>query len=69
MAWLAVNPDGSEFAFNDEPTNYMYGSYTEFWHCQNKHGECLDEVMLPKGTIEKIIGRELTWFDEPVEIK
>ena len=26
-------------------------------------------VMLPKGTIKKIIGRELTWKDEPVEIE
>lgn len=25
-------------------------------------------VVLPKGTINKLIGRELTWNDEPVEI-
>ena len=25
-------------------------------------------VEVPKGTIEKIIGRKLTWKDEPVEI-
>lgn len=26
-------------------------------------------VVLPKGTIKKLIGRDLTWEDEPVEIK
>jgi hypothetical protein len=25
-------------------------------------------VILPKGTIEKIIGRKITWDDEPVEV-
>ena len=25
-------------------------------------------VILPKGTIEKIIGRKMTWDDEPIEI-
>ena len=27
------------------------------------------EVFLPKGTIKKLIGRELTWENEPVELK
>lgn len=26
-------------------------------------------IILPKGTIEKLIGRKLTWKDEPVELK
>lgn len=25
-------------------------------------------VMMPKGSIKKLIGRDLTWEDEPVEI-
>ena len=25
-------------------------------------------VIIPKGTIEKIIGRKITWEDEPVEV-
>lgn len=28
-----------------------------------------DYVELPKGTIKKLIGRELSWDDEPVELK
>lgn len=27
------------------------------------------EIEIPKGSIEKLIGRNLTWEDEPVEIK
>lgn len=26
-------------------------------------------VELPKGSIKKLIGRDLTWEDEPVELK
>ncbi len=26
-------------------------------------------IMLPKGTIRKILGRDITWKDEPVELK
>lgn len=26
-------------------------------------------VVLPKGTIKKLIGRELTWSDEPIKIE
>ena len=28
-----------------------------------------NRVELPKGTIKKLIGRELTWDDEPIELK
>lgn len=28
-----------------------------------------DVIELPKGSIKKLIGRELTWNDEPVELK
>lgn len=60
MAWLAVNKDGSE---------YVYASCPErgerfFGYEGNRY-----YVGLPKVTIKKIIGRELTWQDEPVEIK
>jgi hypothetical protein len=28
-----------------------------------------DSIKLPKGSIKKFIGRELSWDDEPVELK
>lgn len=58
MAWLAVDKDGTECVFMDYPSKdkKMFGrglsQYVEF----------------PHGSIEKLIGRKLTWDDEPVEI-
>ena len=68
MAWLAVNKDESEVIFNEYPFNCMCGMEADEWLCQDQHGENLGTVFLPKGTIKKLIGRELTWEDEPVEI-
>lgn len=59
MAWLAVDLDRKEYVYEYTPKrmiNHWYVSY----------GECCH---LPKGSIKKLIGRELTWEDEPVELK
>ena len=37
--------------------DYWINEYSE-WH-----------IELPKGSIKKLIGRELSWSDEPVELK
>ena len=29
----------------------------------------VNKITLPKGSIEKLIGKKLTWEDEPVELK
>lgn len=60
MAWVAVDKDESEFIyetkpFRDEDREWCWGNM------------CFIE--LPKGSIKKLIGRELTWNDEPVELK
>lgn len=74
MAWLAVDKYGNEEIHSVKPFRKKH-----FWEipyekdyddngfpvCYYK-GDC---IQLPKGTIKKIIGRELTWNDEPVEIK
>lgn len=61
MAWLAVDKDGTEniFQFRPKKTEKFYMPlYTySMW------------LTIPKGSIKKLIGRELTWADEPVEIK
>lgn len=58
MAWLAVDADGSE---------WIYGA------CPNRgkmYWEDFCEYMeLPRGSIKKLTGRELTWSDEPYELK
>ncbi len=62
MAWLAVDKDNSEYIYNLKPFRKNDGfehddSYYESWY-----------IRLPKGSIKKLIGRELIWDDEPVEI-
>lgn len=59
MAWLAVDRDGDEYIYYNMPSREC----NEYW-CDNIPWE----IQLPKGSIKKLIGRELTWNDEPVEI-
>lgn len=61
MAWLAVDLNGEEYIYEYKPLrDFNYNSF--------KSNNDRDYIQLPQGTIEKIIGRVLTWDDEPVEI-
>jgi len=61
MAWVAVEKDNSEWIFRDKPVRE-----TEIW--MNK--TCaVGMVQIPIGTIEKIIGKQITWDDEAHEIE
>jgi len=60
MAFVAVDKDGSEYVYSNRP--YRRND-EDWWSSRN------DFVPLPKGTIEKLIGRHLTWKDDPVELK
>ena len=62
MAWLAVDKDGAECVFENEPIKYV----TNRWVCKWSDENC---VLLPKGSIKKLLGKELTWDDDPVEIE
>ena len=53
MVYLSVGKSGNEYL-----TKYFP------WGCQ--HG--YPSVILPNGSIKKILGRELTCDDEPIEI-
>lgn len=62
MAWVAVTKQGREFIsmckpirVSDEDNYYWKDTFTE--------------NSLPSGSIKKLIGRELTWNDEPVKLK
>jgi hypothetical protein len=62
MAWLVVDGrDNTESVFEYKPIRANTG---DFWH--DCGGNCVE---LPQGTIKKLIGRELTWDDNPVELK
>lgn len=57
MAWLAVDKNGDEYIYSERP--------------QREDGYFIEEdnIFLPKGSIEKLIGKQLTWEDEPFELK
>lgn len=58
MAWIAVDKDGSEYINETKPVRLR----SDYWGCGSM-------IQLPTGTIECLIGRKLTWDDEPVELK
>lgn len=59
MAWLAVDKSGTECGYTDKPER-----------CGNiwTNAEEDEYFYLEDGTIELLLGRVLTWDDEPVEI-
>ena len=64
MAWLAVDKDGTECICNTEP----YRDWVDFKWCIENLPES-NAVKLPKGSIKKLIGKELSFADESVELK
>jgi len=64
MAFVAVDEEENESIYTQEPIRAKYRDRIGYWSRQNG-----SEIWLPKGTIEKIIGKKLTWEDEPVELK
>lgn len=63
MVWVAVNKDGSERLYPFEPYRV-----TDYWTCSMYMGLSGPNI-LPKGSIKKLIGRDLTWEDDAVELK
>ena len=62
MAWVAVDASGIESIYpskpiRDEIANWWFDFDDKFF-----------VVQIPSGSIEKLIGRKLTWADEPVEL-
>lgn len=76
MAYVGVNKNGIEVIGSSlrrairTPDKYLHyemhffddPNKTEFWY----GGEVIN---LPKGTIKKLIGRDLTWEDDRVELE
>jgi hypothetical protein len=60
MAWVAINKYNIEFIFDNRPEEFM-----GLWYPYSINDNF---IVLPKGTIKKILGRELTWGEDPVEI-
>ena len=64
MVYLAVNKDSSEVISNTRIKRFKDYWVDEFFEHEF---DTIDVVFLPKGSIKKLIGRELTWEDNPVE--
>lgn len=64
MAWLAVDKNGQERIF---PCSMKPIRCFDVWSLRVTHPALL--TILPKGSIKKLIGRDLTWEDNPVELK
>lgn len=61
--YLAVDDDSSEWIYENPP---IRGEDCN-GKCWINDGEDDPLIRLPKGTIKKLIGKELTWNDEPYD--
>lgn len=59
MAWLALAKDGTEYVTAQKP-DYLIS--LDLWWTEN------DRIELPSGSIRKILGKEITVSESPVEI-
>ena len=69
--YLAIAKNGCELIFQPEDEEVPYrtglGTSDEISTWRNRWVD--DPIIeLPKGTIEKLIGKSLTWDDEPFEL-
>lgn len=62
MAWVCVGFSGKEIVCQSKPTRWN----DRYWMMNSI---CSDSVELPNGSIKKLIGRELSWDDDPVELQ
>lgn len=75
MSYLAVNPSGIELIFHYEPVRRKESNgfiTIEYWFdaqfARENESEHDGAILLPNGTIEKLIGKKLSWKDEPIEL-
>lgn len=68
MAWVAVHKNGKECIFSHKPARYKK---LDVWYDEQEEGGIFydTEISLPKGSIKKLIGKDLTWEDDAVELK
>lgn len=71
--WVAVDGHGDERAFNKKPfRDYPNMNLEVLWGQRWRTASVVagegSGVRLPKGTIKHLIGRDLTYSDEPVKL-
>lgn len=63
MAWVAVTKQSTEFISMCKPTRVVDEDNYYGWE------DTFTEISLHNGSIKKLIGRDLSYDDEPVELK
>lgn len=70
--WLSVSTSNTEFISEVKPIRVNFPGYG-YWDIDDDDPEAseqgLQTMILPPGTIEKLIGKKLTWEDEPHQIE
>lgn len=61
MAYLCVDRE-NEYIANNIP----FREFFEWVGWEDTDGVSCNLISLPKGTIKKLIGKEMTWEDEPI---
>lgn len=70
MAWVAVDKSGGECIFDNRPERSDNQWKDIDYSCYGEdYMEVDTAIVLPSGTIKKLIGRDMTWEDEPIELK
>ena len=62
MAYLCADKWG-EYIADNKPTRVFFE--WEGWE-KNTDGESCTLISVPRGTIKKLIGKEMTWEDDPI---
>ncbi len=65
MVWLTVDKKGNEEIHSSLPIRIEEDEEIGFWLVS---GYKQHYVKVPKGTIEKLIGKKLSWEDEPYKL-
>ena len=69
MAWIAISPKGVERIFRNKPTfDWFEWLDNEEFYAECQSFKTSTEIDLPSGTIEKILGRPLSFEESPIEI-
>lgn len=66
MAWIATDWNGEEWVYEAMPVR---GGSIDAVDGRYWYADTGVFVELPRGSIKKLIGRDLTWEDEPVKLK
>lgn len=57
------------FKVRNAYTKNQFNKWAAHWSTDENDPLPEGAIVLPKGSVKKLIGKELTWEDEPVELK